>query len=164
MSGRGLKISVDGLEELGADMSKLAKGGLEEAIRRSLRGAGGNALALEMKARSPRLTGDLVAHIGVHSQGDAVLVGYHGGISNTVTSNSRDQKGVWVESGTKPHTIRAGARNSAAQALYFGGKYVEEVHHPGARGRGVAQKSIRAAQWEVESDIVDQIDAMIGGH
>lgn len=150
--GGGIGISIEGLEELGADLSKLERNGLREAIRRSMRGPGGEAIAAEMRLRSPRKSGYLVRNIRVSGEGrDDTLVGYQGEI---------DGRGTFIESGAPPHTIRAKDGGS----MYFGGRYVEEVQHPGFRGKKVASRSIRASEWEVLADIVDQIDGMIGGH
>jgi hypothetical protein len=163
--GGGLGINIEGLEELGADLEKLGHNGLREAIRRSLKGDGGEALASQMRQRSPRRTGGLIAGIGIHegarSRGpkDSVEVGYLGELSGGHNGGGRNQLGAWIESGTKPHEIRAKDGGS----LKFNGGQFEVVQHPGIRGRKIAAKSIRAAEWEVLADIVDQIDHMIGG-
>lgn len=158
MAGRGLRISVERLSELGADLSRF-EDRLPTAIYYALKGEGGEALESNMKSKSPHKSGGLVAGIGIHSMGSSVMVGYLGGISNTVTSNSRNQLGAWIESGTKPHTIRAKDGGS----LMIGGRFVEEVHHPGSGAQKIAQKSIRAAKWEVEAAIVDELDKIPGG-
>lgn len=147
---RGIGITIDGLERLGADLSRLERPGLRLAIERALRGPGGEALAAEMRLRSPRRTGRLVGGIGVRSSGVGadVEVGFAG-----------DDRGVFVESGARPHVIRARDGGS----LTFGGRHVEEVNHPGMRGRKVAHRSIRAAQWEVEGAVVDEINRILGG-
>jgi hypothetical protein len=151
---RGLRIDVDGLRELGADLREFERR-LPLAIRASLRGDGGGALATEMKMRAPSRSGTLRSGIGVYVDGDGAMVGYRGAAAKfSGVAGARDQRGAWVESGTKPHTIRA--KNGGA--LLLGGKFVEEVHHPGSRGQGVAQKSIRSAKWEVLADVVDQLD------
>lgn len=161
MVARSFSVSIDGLDELGADIARLGHNGLREAIRRSLRGAGGEALASEMRLRAPRKTGTLRDNIDVHGgAGDDVTVGYQGAmVTNAAVQGAREQRGAWVESGTRPHTIKA--RNKAS--LFFAGRAIEEVQHPGSKGQGVARKSIRAAEWEVLADIVDQIDTMVGG-
>lgn len=159
----GLRISIDGLEELGADMARLSHPGLANAIRASLRGKGGEALATEMKTRAPRRTGTLISGIGVHGSaatGDDVEVGYLGALaSGSSIVGAREQRGAWVESGTRPHEIRP--RDGGALMLPGGGM-VEKVDHPGMRGQKIAAKSLKAAEWEVMADIVDQIDAIVG--
>jgi hypothetical protein len=157
---RGLRIDVAGLAEMGADLQRLAPPGLRHVVRDSLRGTGGEALAAEMRNRAPRRTGHLHDNINVHNQpGDDVLVGYQGGFSGGAVVNAREQRGAWVESGTRPHKIKA----KRAEALFFAGRAVEEVVHPGMRGQGVARKSIKAAEWEVMADIVDKIDKRLAG-
>lgn len=159
----GLRISIEGLEELGADMARLEHPGLRNAIRASLRGKGGEALASEMKQRAPRRTGTLVSGIGVHGSaatGDDVEVGYLGALaSGSRIAGAREQRGAWVESGTAPHIIEP--RDGGA--LMFNGGAFERVQHPGQRGQKVAAKSIKAAEWEVMADIVDQIDHILDG-
>ena len=157
VSGRGFRIDIDGLTELGASLEQLAYPGLRNAIRASLRGAGGEAIASEMKQRAPRRTGGLVAGIGVHgdaSAGDDVLVGYQGALSGGAVVNARTQLGAWVESGTRPHIIEA----KDGGALSFNGGTFERVMHPGQRGQKIALKSMRSAEWEVMADIVDNLD------
>lgn len=159
---RGFNITIDGLEELGADLARLERGGIRKAIHRSLSGAGGEALAAEMRMRVPVRTGGLKAGIGVHpgDLGDDVLVGYRGGFSGGAVVNAREQKGAWVESGTRPHMIRA--RDGGA--LAFNGGQWEQVMHPGQKGQRPARKAMNAAHWEVMADVVDQINIMIGGY
>lgn len=148
-------ISVEGLEAMGADMAKLEKG-LPFAIRASLRGAGGEALAAEMRLRAPRRTGNLVSNIRVHPDaGGGALVGYQGeAAASSKIVGARNQKGAWVESGTKPHPIRA----KKAKSLFFGGRAVEEVMHPGQKGQKIVPKAIRTAEWEVMADVVDKLN------
>jgi len=153
MAGRGLQVTLDGLEEMGADLTRLAHPGLRDAIRRSLRGAGGEALASEMRSRAPSRSGAVRSGIGVHgvaSAGDDVEVGYRGGGLPI---------GAWIESGTKPHVIEARDGGSLA----FNGGRFERVNHPGQKGKRVAAKSLRAAEWEVMADIVDEINKVTGG-
>lgn len=61
-----------------------------------------------------------------------------------------------MESGTKPHVIRA----KRAKALRVFGRAVEEVRHPGSRPQKIAQKSLKAAKWDVEDAIIDELNAM----
>lgn len=144
MAGRGLEITVSGLEELGADMQRLQRPGLRNAIMASLRGAGGQALVTEMRLRVPKRTGRLAATIAVRDAGDNVSIGSESGV------------GTWIESGTQGHVIRAKRGGS----LFFAGNSVKRVIHPGFRGRFVAKKSMKAAEWEVLADVVDQINIM----
>ena len=163
MGGRGLRITLDGLEEMGADLSRLGRNGIRDAINQSLRGEGGEALATEMKLRAPRRTGRLHSGIGVHvgarSKGHLsdVEVGYVGELSHGNKGGGRFQLGAWIESGTKPHEIRARDGGS----LVLGGNHFEKVDHPGSRPQRVASKSIRAAEWEVLADVVDKINASL---
>lgn len=181
---RGLSITVEGLEALGADMERLAPPGLRNAIRTSLRGAGGQALAGEMRLRAPRgETGGLIAGIDVHASAagskhavtgnDDVLIGYLGALSGGNNGGGRFQLGAWIESGTAPHMIQPkvtkrkslfGSKMSQSKnALAFDGGVFANASHPGIRGRRVAAKSIRAAEWEVMADVVDVIDGMLLG-
>lgn len=162
MAGRGLGITVERLEELGADLRDFERR-LPLAIQKALENGGGEALESSMERLAPRRTGGLVAGIGIHSVGGVAMIGYLGALSGGAVKNGRNQLGRWIESGTKPHVQRAGARNNAAQAMYFGGKYVEEIHHPGSRARKVAQRSIRSAKWEVEAAVVDELDKIAPG-
>lgn len=163
---RGLRFSIEGLEELGADMGRLAHPGLRDAIRESLRGAGGEALAAEMRTRAPRRYGGLISGIGIHSGAagsrsqDDVFVGYQGGLSGGNRGGGRFQLGAWIESGTKPHEIRA---RDGGMLLGHRGVYAERVSHPGTRGQRVAARSIRTAEWEVMADVVDKINQKVGG-
>lgn len=145
---------------MGANLSQLQHPGLRNAIRASLRGAGGEALSAEMRLRAPSRTGALRAGISVHAApGDDVLVGYQGGLSGGSVVNGREQRGAWVESGTRPHVIKARPGHS----LNFNGGSFQQVNHPGQRGQRVALKSMRSAEWEVMADVVDQINIMTGG-
>lgn len=138
-------IDIPQLEEMGADIGRLAHPGLRDAIRESLRGKGGEALATEMKLRAPVRTGGLVSQIAVKDSGGGnVGVGYQGD----------DGLGTWIESGAKPHTIKAKRKGDS---LFFHGSMIKSVEHPGFRGRWVAKKSLNAAEWEVLADIVDVI-------
>ena len=159
MVARSFAIQIDRLDELGADLDRLARGGLREAILRSLRGDGGKALAAEMRLRAPKRTGTLRDNIDVHEMGgNQVLVGYLGAdVINASVRGAREQRGAWVESGTRPHTIKA----KDGKGLFFGGRFVEEVHHPGSKGQGIARKSIRAAEWEVLADVADKVNEML---
>lgn len=161
----GFAIEIEGLRELGADLDNLGRDGIKHAIRRSLRGAGGEALAAEQRMRAPRDRGTLVSGIGVHWDGGGgdVLVGYQGGDGLP--------RGEWAESGTKPHFIqpRAGRRwESIGQVrhekggLAFDGGVWANAFHPGYRGKKVAARSLKAAEWEVLADVVDEINRETG--
>ena len=164
--GKAFSVTIDGLERWGADLEKLGRNQLPQAIRRALRGRGGEALADEMRSRAPRRTGRLIAGIGVHigarTRGgrDDVEVGYVGELSHGYRGGGRDQLGAWIESGVKPHMIEARDGGS----LSIGGGQFERVMHPGFRGRKIAQVSMGAAEWRVLDSIVDEINLMIGGH
>lgn len=142
MAGRGLNITIEGLEELGADLSRIARPGLRNAIMASLRGKGGQALVSELRLRTPKRTGALAASIRISDTGDTVKVG------------TDLPHGSWIESGVGGHVIRA--KNGGS--LFFAGHSVKRVIHPGFKGRFVAKKSLKAAEWEVLADIVDEID------
>ncbi len=167
--GNGLRIDIEGLEALGADMGRLAHPGLAQAIRASLRGAGGEALASEMRMRAPSRTGTLISGIGVHGsamRGDDVEVGYKGALADGgATWNAFEQRGAWVESGTRPHMIEPKVKNGkqSKHAIVVDGHPFANAVHPGQRGQKVAAKSIKSAEWEVMADIVDQIDNILGG-
>lgn len=157
MTRPGLNITIDGLMELGADLRRLDRPGLKMAIRESLRGAGGEALATEMRLRAPKRTGGLVSRIKVHDatgSGGDVEVGYKG------DGVYPDALGTWIESGTQPHEIKAPRGHYLAIG---GGKTYKSVNVSGIKARRVAHYSIKAAEWEVLADITDKINAMIGG-
>lgn len=144
-------------------MQRLSPPGLRNAILKSLRGRGGQALATEMRIRAPHKSGGLIGGIDVHSGtagskgADDVLVGYQGGLSGGNRGGGRYQLGAWIESGTAPHEIVSRDGGS----LKFNGGSFERVNHPGIRGRRIAAKSMKAAEWEVLADIVDVIDGML---
>lgn len=160
----GFAIDIEGLRELGADLDNLGRDGIKNAIRRSLRGAGGRALALEQKQRAPRDRGTLVSGIGVHQSGAGgdVLVGYQG--------SDGLPRGEWAESGVKPHFIQPKvtgrlslsgkfvATEQRSNALLINGEFYANAAHPGYRGRKVASRSLKAAEWEVLADVVDEIN------
>lgn len=163
---RSLSITIDGLEKLGADLEALGSNKLPLAIYRALAGKGGEALATEMRQREPVVTGDLRSQTKVHDMGhQQVRIGYLGQLSFGNRGGGRFQKGAWVESGTQPHDIIVGRGHTGhfAKALAFNGVIVDKVSHPGARAQRIAAKSIRAAMWEVESAVVDEIDKLTGG-
>lgn len=150
--GKTFSIDVDGLERWGADLKRLGHNQLPVAIRRALRGKAGDALVNEMREHTPQRSGKLYAGIGIHEgTGGAVEVGYHGSIRHL---------GAWIESGTKPHEIRARDGGS----LSIGGNQYEKVDHPGFKGRKIAHTAINSAEWRVLDAIVGEIDAMIGGN
>lgn len=104
--------------------------------------------------RAPKKSGTLVGNIGIHDEGTkGVMVGYLGALSHGNRGGGREQRGAWVESGTKPHPIRA----RRADSLFFAGANIESVDHPGSRGQRVASKAMRAAEWEVLGDIADRL-------
>jgi hypothetical protein len=153
----GFAIDIEGLERLGADLEHLGRDGIKKAIRRSLRGAGGEALAAEQRLRAPVGRGGLVAGIGVHQDGlgGDVLVGYRGDLP----------KGEWAESGVKPHLIQPKVTRRGGQrsgALSFDGGAWANALHPGYRGKKVAARSMKAAEWEVLADVVDEINRETG--
>lgn len=156
MARPGINITIDGLLELGADLKRLDRPGLKMAIRESLRGAGGEAIAAEMRVRAPKRTGGMVSRIRVYDDlgsGGDVSVGYKG------DGVYPDALGTWIESGTQPHTIKA--RNGGTLAI--GNGMYKSVNVQGIKAKRVAHYSIKAAEWEVLADITDKINAMIGG-
>jgi hypothetical protein len=106
----------------------------------------------------------LIANIDVHQAGAGadVEVGYKGEETGSSIANSREQRGAWVESGTKPHLIQTKRKGGKKAITVDGGAYAN-AFHPGYRGKGVAKKAIAASSWEVLADVVDQIDRIIGG-
>lgn len=152
----GMMISIEGLEAAGADMRNLEKN-LPHAVRASLRGTGGQILAREMRMLAPSRTGNLRSNIRVHGDGDGVLVGYQGeAAAGSKIVGARNQKGAWIESGTKPHVIRA----KRAKALFFLGTAVEEVMHPGTKGKKIVPKAMRASEEYVLDDIARKLDSI----
>jgi len=164
--GKTFSVDIDGLERWGADLKKLGRNQLPLAIRRALRGKGGEALVADMKSRAPFRTGRLHAGIGIHvgarSRGnfDDVEVGFVGNLSHGHKGGGRDQLGAWIESGVKPHTIEARDGGS----LSIGSGQYERVEHPGFKGRKIASTAMGSAEWRVLAAIVDEIDLMIGGN
>lgn len=163
------RIDITGIEGLSRTLGLTAEQ-MREAVRRGLAGDGGEALAIEMRSRTPRGPGGHHYYhqgfrswghtrddIRVHDEGaKGVYVGYQGALSFGNKGGGRLQKGAWLESGTKPHTIRA----KRFRRLYIAGHYVKSVEHPGSRPQRIAQKSLRATKWEVESGIIDEINKM----
>jgi hypothetical protein len=152
----GLFVDVDGLGELGADLTNFEKR-LPMALRLSLQGDGGDTLVDEMKRRAPKgKTGELHRNIRKHNDGNDVRVGYQGELSHGNRGGGRFQKGAWIESGTRPHEIRA--RTRGGSLLIAGGRNVEVVQHPGSRKYKVADKSLRAVEWAMMSDVVQKLN------
>jgi hypothetical protein len=154
-----MMISVEGLEAAGADMELVAKN-LPNAVRASLRGTGGKILAREMRMLAPSRTGNLRSNIRVHADGDGVLVGYQGELAaGSKIVGARNQKGAWIESGTKPHPIRA----RKARSLFFLGTTVEEVIHPGTRGKKIVPKAMKESEEYVLDDVARKLDEIGSG-
>ena len=157
-----IRLSAEGLTELGADLDKLGKK-LPLAIRNALKGEGGEAIISNMRQMMPRKTGRLQSGLGITEdpKSRAVYVGYLGPLSGGNRGGGRDQLGTWIESGTKPHEIKAEAGKSLLIA--GSGQPVSSVNHPGIKARRIGRKSIRMSMWEVEASVVDEIGKINGG-
>lgn len=158
-----IRLSADGLQELGADLDKLGKH-LPLAIRNALKGEGGEAIISNMRQMMPgKPGGRLQSGLGITEdpKTKAIYVGYLGPLSGGNKGGGRDQLGTWIESGTKPHEIKAEAGKSLLIA--GSGQPVSSVNHPGIKPRRIGRKSIRMSMWEVEASIVDEINKINGG-
>ncbi len=174
---RGLHVDFDGLDELINALQKGAKD-LPGVYRAVLKGEGGEAIAATARQRVPRWTGSLSRSIRVRvaKPKDLVQAGLRGlGKAGAVevgpdgkhprTKMSLQHVGTWVESGTKPHDIAKGSRTNTRYGhtkkgglrLASGGYVSGEVKHPGMRARRVMSGSLRAARWEVEAAIEDEL-------
>jgi hypothetical protein len=177
-SGRAaIRIDIEGLEGLTQTLGLTARD-LNNAVQTALRGRAGEALAAEMKSRTPIGKGSFGSHtrddIDVHDKGPAggVLVGYQGGLSGGHNGGGRLQKGAWLESGIQPHEISVnvdtkaggqfGRSYSTKRALKFNGVVRDTVKHPGSRPQKIADKSMKSAKEEVLDWIVDEINDMAG--
>lgn len=159
MASRGFRIDIEGIERVSTALG-LTADQMRHAIQRSLAGHAGEALLSSMKARTPVRTGTLKGGEAIRDMGPAkgVTVGYQGAASGGAVANGREQRGVWVESGTKPHAIRA--KHAKALLLTGSGREVFSVQHPGAKGQRVAEKSLRAERAEMTEWIVEELNDM----
>lgn len=167
----GTRIDIVGLERL-VEATGLTAAHLKLAVQEALRGEAGKLLVNEMKARTPMGPGSF----GGHTRDDekvrdlglrgGVLVGYQGQLSGGNRGGGRLQKGAWLESGTKPHKIEAKREGSGKggfttrHALKINGVYRESVQHHGSRALKIADKSLKAAKWDIEDAIVERINEM----
>ena len=145
--GRGLKVEIEGLDEL---LAGTANGYrlLDEVMRDILRGPLGREMARDLKARLPGhiRTGWTISQVGVEDRGA-------GGVEVGITSRRGDDKhprspranarsiGVWLESGARMHLIPT--RVSRQTRLAFNGRVVSRVSHPGMRGGRHMQTMLR---------------------
>jgi hypothetical protein len=156
-----LLISFEGLERFNVDVERLGKR-LPMAVRAALAGDGGDAIEYETKRRSPRgKTGELQRNIGKHAEAGGVVVGYRGAFANSHIAGARFQKGVWIESGVKPHKIKP--KKEGGGLLLAGGRWVSEVDHPGFKGRKIMPKVLRSVEDEVVASVADEIDKLLTG-
>lgn len=176
-TARGLQVDIEGIDELVGAL-KRGERDLPKVYRAALEGEGGEAIASQARMRVPRWTGSLAASIKVRKAGprDFLQAGLMalGGKAGAVTVGSEGKHprngmslqsvGTWVESGTKAHTIGKGDRTNTAWGhrrrgglKLSNGQFVSGVNHPGTRGRRVMSQSLRAAQWEVEAAIEDEL-------
>lgn len=117
------------VSEGSADITALAKrleaagANSQDALMKTLMGAATH-IAESMKTHCPVDTGNLRDSIGVHSQGDSIVIG---------PDMSVAPYAGYVEFGTKPHDIRP--KDAKALRFTVGGKVVfaSVVHHPGTQ-------------------------------
>lgn len=146
---RALRMDIDGLPEMLGALDR-GQAELPDVLRTVLRGAGGQAILSEARSRVRSRTGRTVEHMGVHPLAhDGVSVGYDGEVEHV---------GTWLESGVKPHEINARGLAARHGMQLPGGHFATHVLHPGIRAQRIMSKSLRAAQWEVEGDIVDELN------
>lgn len=145
-------MDVEGLDEMIGGLQGGARE-LPDVFRAVLRGAGGEAIASEVRQRMPRRTGATAEDVDVH---DRKRQGVEIGPSDGDHPRSRrpfQLIGRLIESGARSHTIRA-RRGGLAGAVGFR----KEVPHPGMRGRRTMARSLKSVQWEVEAALVDELN------
>lgn len=64
----------------------------------------------------------------------------------------------FVEFGTRPHIIRA----TSGKRLYFGGRFVRSVRHPGARAKPFIQPGFEASKDKAVAAVADAAKALLG--
>lgn len=118
MSGQFLHLK--GFKELAQVLDTLPAKLQSNVMRGALR-AGARIIADAAKANAPRVTGKYAASIGVSSRNKGGVV--------TASARTRDFRAIWLEFGTRPHTITAKNR----KGLAVGGLFFQSVQHPGAK-------------------------------
>ena len=162
MARGSYRIDIAELESLARSVGLTDKQ-LNHAIQDALKGDAGRLLLREIKGRTPIGPGKTGGHtrsnerIEDRGRAEGVFVGYIGELNEGAVQGSRNQKGAWLESGTKPHTIKPRHREGR-HGLLFGGRFVEAVEHPGAKPLRIVQKSLRAAKQGIESAVLVEID------
>lgn len=114
------EINVTGLKELAQFLDELPTKLQNNVMRGALR-AGMKPVLVEAKAGAAAATGVLRDGLKIGTTNKAGVV--------TSYIRARGQHGYiarWIEFGVKPHTITA-----KEGSMYFGGRYVKSVQHPG---------------------------------
>jgi hypothetical protein len=150
--GGGFFIDIDGADEMIRSLN-LALPQLQQMARNVARGEAGRSIVQMLKASVPVKTGELRSGIAMHDMGDSggVKLGYIGALSRGNNGGGRFQKGTWVESGTKPHTIHD---------VKFNGRFYSEVHHPGQKGKGIARRTLYASRSTIERGMMLECQKM----
>jgi len=163
---RGWQIDIEGITETAHGLGVFAEG-IEEAVHRSLKGEGGEAILSEMRMgmRGSVRTGRTLASLKIDDYfARSVRIGaVHDG----------SYIGKFIESGVAPHEINPGAQREnkrqrkserrgglageTNRGLRIGSRWVSHVEHPGFRGKWVAKRSLRTAKWEVEAATIDEL-------
>lgn len=134
MSGRSISFRLDGLESVIGEIAR-RRMDARRAIRRMLT-PGANIIRDEIKQRGVgRFRTQITRSIRVNmSRMEAyALIG---------PTKRHAHVAGFLEFGTRPHVIRA----SRGKMLYFGGRYVKSVRHPGARAKPFLRPAFGASR------------------
>jgi HK97 gp10 family phage protein len=126
MPSENVTWKINGARELDELLGELPSKLQAKAMRGAV-GAGAKVIRDDARTRVDSKSGDLVAGIRYTTRVDAA----NGqSTAKVFVSQKKAWYGRLVESGTKPHIIKA--RNAKALKLH-GGRLVEQVKHPGAK-------------------------------
>jgi len=132
------KITVDGLEAATALLGKYAAPELTKLLTKATK-TGATAFRKPIRQETPVDTGNLAKKISVRKARrtpDAHLVGPKSRYSHLVVG------------GTKPHRIKA---RRVGGVLFFGGRMVPEVMHPGAAPNDFVERGFHRGRRDAES-------------
>lgn len=158
---RSIGVTIEGLRELNAAIDALSSRELNHAIMDAVRGKGGREMAKTMRQLTPKRTGMTHRYTKVWDEGgykDDVEIGYKGPLSFGNRGGGRFQVGAWLESGTKPHEIKA---HRDKHGMFVKGKFVTHVNHPGIKGRKMAKRAMEMHEGRMLYHISRQIDIML---
>ncbi|MBC7643560.1 MAG: hypothetical protein H7123_00435 [Thermoleophilia bacterium] len=170
--GRGLWFDAEGLEELVDDLAKDRRA-VPRAARRTPEGAGGEAIAANVRKRMPRRSNELANSVKVRKEpakafggAGAVEVGVGNG-SHRGSDILMRSLGAIVESGSLPHEINPGARRGGDRNARHGlkmrsGQFVNRVMHPGTKPKRIMSKSVRASKAVVETIFIQELRRELG--